>query len=363
MIKICTVVVSFKWAAGFLKANTSTRVTMNLQEWLIVVGVVIILGILIDGLRQMRLSKQDSLKMSRDLGGQIENTPIDDGFNPELPGGGVRVVMPGDDSEAPNDSPVVSEDDSQQSFSDLAVVGSDNSSISSNIEATDPQFTSHSDQDISTESGLSADSKIEPSIGLGLPVSESDADLGDGVDLVGKPRAVKAKAIPKRAKAAKKPSASKPKGEAPVSSAAHEVLVINVDARPGQTFSGAAIKGLLEACGMKHGDMSIFHRHEEGDLLSPIQFSVANAVEPGYFDPDTIETTSTPGLSFFMSVPGPKDYLKAFEFMYETAKCLADNLQGELKDENRSVLTSQTVEHCKQRIREFERKQLCKTRA
>lgn len=336
---------------------------MNLREWLIVVGVVIILGILIDGLRRMRLSKQDSLKMSRDLGGQIENTPIDDGFNPELPGGGVRVVMAGDDSEAPADSSVVTEHDPQQSSSDVAVARSDNSAINPNVAVAGPQFTSHSDQDVSTESGLSADSKIEPSIGLGLPVSDSDADLGDGIDLVGKSRAVKAKAKPKRAKSAKKSAASKAKGEALASSAEHEVLVINVDARPGQTFSGAAIKGLLEACGMKHGDMSIFHRHEEDDLLSPIQFSVANAVEPGYFDPDTIETTSTPGLSFFMSVPGPKDYLKAFEFMYETAKCLADNLQGELKDENRSVLTSQTVEHCKQRIREFERKQLCKTRA
>ncbi|KZZ10796.1 hypothetical protein A3750_20265 [Oleiphilus sp. HI0079] len=112
---------------------------------------------------------------------------------------------------------------------------------------------------------------------------------------------------------------------------------------------------------MQHGDMSIFHRHEE-DLLSPIQFSVANAVEPGYFDPDKLDSLTTPGVSFFMSIPGPKDYLKAFEFMYETAKCFADNLQGELKDENRSVLTSQTIEHSKQRIREFERKQLCKAR-
>ena len=109
--------------------------------------------------------------------------------------------------------------------------------------------------------------------------------------------------------------------------------------------------------------MSIFHRHEEDDLLSPVQFSVANAVEPGYFDPEKMDSLSTPGVSFFMSLPGPKDYMKAFDFMLETAQCFAKNLGGELRDEQRSVMTTQTIEHCRQRIREFERKQLSLSRA
>ncbi|KZZ56079.1 hypothetical protein A3762_11655 [Oleiphilus sp. HI0125] len=280
---------------------------MSLREWLIVVGVVIILGILIDGLRRMRLAKQDSLKMSRDLGGQIDSSPLDDDFNPELPGGGVRVVSAGADS-------VDSELDEQNLLS---------------ISAQD-------DSDL-----------FEPKVSIESDESEIE-----------KPSS----STPKQAKA-KIDATTKPKEETVESDSAidHEVIVINVDAQPGQNFAGADVNKLLVACGMKHGEMSIFHRHEE-DLLSPIQFSVANAVEPGYFDPDKLETLSTPGVSFFMSIPGPKNYLQAFDFMYETAKCFADNLQGELKDEHRSVLTSQTVEHYKQRIREFERKQLCKMR-
>lgn len=276
---------------------------MNLREWLIVVGIVIILGILIDGLRRMRLAKQDSLKMSRDLGGQIENTPIDDDFNPELPGGGVRVVAKGEDS--------------------------------SQLESE------------------AVKEKIEPSLSLDPEPAKSDdvdrmdVDLGLNDEKLESVGSVKTKTYDASAEE--------------VSTSEHEVLVINVDAPAGKAFSGIAIKNLLEACGMKHGDMSIFHRHEE-DELSPIQFSVANAVEPGYFDPDTIEELSTPGVSFFMSVPGPNDYMKAFEFMNETAKCFAENLEGELKDENRSDLTSQTIEHYKQRIVDFERRQLCKAR-
>ena len=291
---------------------------MNLREWLIVAGIVIILGILVDGLRRMRLAKHDSLKMSRDLGGQIENSPLDDDYNPELPSGGARVVATGVDS----------------------------------VEADDasPSFSAISDDELEG---------LEPSLGLDL--NETEEIVADFSSKEAPAASGKTKASKSSSKKKSKKTAEPEKNTVTQDVPEHEVLIINVDARPGEVFSGTAIKKLLEACGMEHGDMSIFHRHEE-DLLSPIQFSVANAVEPGYFDPDNLDSLTTPGVSFFMSIPGPKDYLKAFEFMHETAKCFASNLQGEMKDENRSVLTAQTIEHCKQRIREFERKQLCKAR-
>jgi len=280
---------------------------MDLQSWLIVVGVIIILGILLDGLRRMHLAKKDSLKMSRDLGGQIEKSPLDEDFNPELPGGGVRVLSAGVDT-------------GMHEFDDMPSMSADASEreIPADAESLNPSIS-------------------EPKKPTPEPQSVSDETPHATVE--------------------KDPSV-----ESSAANVEHEVIVINVDAQSGQVFSGAAINQLLIACGMKHGEMSIYHRHEEGDLLSPIQFSVANAVEPGYFEPSEIESLTTPGVSFFMSVPGPKEYLKAFDYMYETAKCFAENLQGDLKDENRSVLTAQTIEHYKQRIRDFERKQLCKAR-
>jgi cell division protein ZipA len=63
-----------------------------------------------------------------------------------------------------------------------------------------------------------------------------------------------------------------------------------------------------------------------------------------------------------MTLPGPKDYSKAFEYMLETAQCFARNLKGELKDENLSVMTAQTIEHSRQRIKEFKRLELSKNR-
>ena len=115
---------------------------------------------------------------------------------------------------------------------------------------------------------------------------------------------------------------------------------------------------ILLACDLRFGDMNIFHRHEQSNGKGPVQFSMANSVEPGYFDLDAIDDFSTPGVCFFMSVPGPEDAIKAFECMVETAQCLVSNLNGEMLDESRSAMTNQTLEHCRQRLRDFERRQL-----
>lgn len=136
-----------------------------------------------------------------------------------------------------------------------------------------------------------------------------------------------------------------------------EVLVINVDARE-QPFAGPILFKLLGACGMEHGEMEIFHRHEQSKGRGAIQFSTANAVAPGTFDPAGSEQFSTPAVTFFMRMSEPADRMNAFECMLATAQCVADNLGGELKDENRSSLRSQTIEHYRQKVREFERKQL-----
>src|SRR5690606_41654746 len=64
---------------------------MSLREWLLLLGAVILIGILLDGYRRMQRAKRDNLEMSRRLGG-LGEADGDLDFNPELPGGGARVV-------------------------------------------------------------------------------------------------------------------------------------------------------------------------------------------------------------------------------------------------------------------------------
>ena len=307
---------------------------MNLRDWLIVVGVVIIIGILLDGYRRMRLAKKDSLKMSLEMVGDIDTSPLDDGFNPELPGGGARVVKAGVDDMSASES--ASSDKLEPHISTVSI--GDEPSVSFNHEA-DNEFTLSAQEQPLTADG---DTRIDGGE-AGVSVKDRQEEPAHN-------------SIKQTANAGSLNQVGSSVDDEQL------VIVLNVHSQEG-SFPGIEIKKLLEACGLDHGDMSIFHRHEEDDLLSPIQFSVANAVEPGYFDPDTLHEIATPGVSFFMSLPGPKDYMKAFDYMLETAQCFARNLKGDLKDQDRSIMTAQTIEHCRQQIKEFERKQLSKVRS
>ena len=62
---------------------------IGMREALIGAGIVLVLAVLIDGLRRMRRERKQGLKMSIGLGGGF---PEDDGYGPELPNGGARVV-------------------------------------------------------------------------------------------------------------------------------------------------------------------------------------------------------------------------------------------------------------------------------
>ena len=65
----------------------------------------------------------------------------------------------------------------------------------------------------------------------------------------------------------------------------------------------------------------------------------------------------TPGVTFFLSLPCSGGALYAFDLMIDTARKLSKALDGELRDETQSIITPQTVEHYRQRVQEFERKQ------
>ncbi|MEM8660652.1 MAG: cell division protein ZipA [Pseudomonadota bacterium] len=140
-----------------------------------------------------------------------------------------------------------------------------------------------------------------------------------------------------------------------------EVFMLNVVARHPGGFRGEDILHILLACDLRFGDMNFFHRHEFEAGRGAIQFSVANMMQPGVFDIDNMSDFKTPGLVFFLTLPGPEDMMKAFDYMLETAQAVARNLGGDVLDESRSVLTKQTLDHCRQQIRDLERRLLART--
>ncbi|MGK0445124.1 MAG: cell division protein ZipA [Bermanella sp.] len=140
--------------------------------------------------------------------------------------------------------------------------------------------------------------------------------------------------------------------------AAQEIFVINILKQDGKGLLGRELHHVFNVCDMRHGEMGIFHRFEKANAQGKIQFSVVNAIEPGTFDLASIDELITPGISLFMSLPGPDKPMEAFDAMAEVALVFARNFNATLHDDTHSDLTPQTLEHYRNRVREFSRKHL-----
>ena len=389
---------------------------MSLREWLIVIGALVILGVVIDGVRRMRRARLDAWEVSQGMGGgDIGHSPVDDDYNPELPTGGARVVNPGNQSSEPvrqpkaPQEPVLEDEPPEHAQEPETVEEPPLSEAPVHPEPADRErpggetspasAVGGNDNGFVDDDGIVGEVRVRSADEAASPVegaSDSDvaglkAERDDWAESQQHAQEESATTFSARAiwqrirdgatgapggeeqgqseqptsaagESAGATAASTGPEERPAAGAnrpeAKEVIVINVHCRgEDERFSGPQLKKLLEACGMEYGDLGIYHRHEEPDTRTPVQFSAANAVSPGTFHPEEMEQLQTPGISFFISLPGPSDSIQAFDFMMETAQTVVRNLGGELKDENRSVMTAQTIEHCRQRIREFERKQ------
>lgn len=263
---------------------------MELRYWLIVIGVIVIVGILFDGWRRMR---GGSGKLKFRLDHSFSNLPDDDS-DPDLLGP-ARVI---DRKREP-----------EFNEADMPTVSASELNRKRNLEPRQGDLALEADEPVPT---------------LLTPV-EDEEDFG---------------------------SAKPAKEQQPV----EEVLVINVIARDGDGFKGPALLQNILESGLRFGEMDIFHRHESMAGNGEVLFSMANGVKPGTFDLDDFELFYTPAVSFFLGLPGPRHPKQAFDLMIAAARKLAHELNGELKDDQRSVMTAQTIEHYRQRISEFERK-------
>ena len=135
------------------------------------------------------------------------------------------------------------------------------------------------------------------------------------------------------------------------------IVTLFVSARSGETFSGTNLIVAAEKAGLTFGDMGIFHRLMPGKPQVGPVFSMANMIKPGNFDMRRIDELRTPGVSFFLTLPGPLPALDAWDAMLPTAQRLAELLDGSVLDEERNALGRQGVAHIRDELRAYDRKQ------
>jgi cell division protein ZipA len=278
---------------------------LTIRDWMVVVGVLLIVAVLLDAWRRIRRDRSAEVKMKLVDNEELSVAPEQDfSMFGELPNGGARVVDRSDILRATGYE--VGTDKSPPTEHDELVAGMTSTAPDGDIE------------DIDWLDGLGSE---------------------DGPSEV-----VNAQPAPSRLVSQEEP----------------EVFMFNVVARSKQGFHGGDILHILLACDLRFGDMGFFHRHELEAGRGAVQFSVTNMMQPGVFDIDNMADMATPGLVFFLTLPGPDDMMQAFDYMLETAKTVARNLDADVLDESRSVVSKQTMEHSRQKIRDLELRLLAK---
>lgn len=296
---------------------------LTIRDWMVIAGVLLIFAVLLDAYRRVRKERNAEVRVNLVKPEKKKaGKEIDLAWLKELPNGGARVIDRGDSEVAPveagdrTDAEAYAKGEQSQSNPDHA--GADQQPRTEEVELV---------------AGMNAGQEPENLDWLNaIDAEDSRSQEAAGGDSPTAPRL--------------------PRQPDP------EVFMLNVVARNPSGFNGGDILHILLACDLRFGDMSFFHRHEHAAGLGAIQFSVANMMKPGVFDLDEMSDMQTPGLVFFLTLPGPEDMMQAYDYMLETAQAVARNLEGDVFDESRSAMTSQTLEHSRQKIRDLERRML-----
>ncbi|MBY0377288.1 MAG: cell division protein ZipA C-terminal FtsZ-binding domain-containing protein, partial [Gammaproteobacteria bacterium] len=125
-----------------------------------------------------------------------------------------------------------------------------------------------------------------------------------------------------------------------------ELMVMYVAAGANGQFMGYELMQSLMAQGLQSGPMNIVHRYdEEGRII----FSVAAATGTGTIDLTNMGDFVTPGLCLFIYPHKTVRPRHAFNEMVDCALQLADELDGQVLDQNREPWT-QTFEQAKREL-------------
>ena len=308
----------------------------DLRQWLLILGPVFIFGVLLHGYLRMRAG-QNNIRMKLDKGflsqpGEQADPNDLNMFKAELPNGGARVINGLDDES--DDVPVLRE--SVELPRSVAAPIDERANERINARADESVHESPIDESI--------EELIEEGFEQPVMAAETLPELPTEVFEEPQVEITVGKAPPARK--------LETPDETPAIEKPEKFVVINVLALD-EPFPGQGLLELLLESDMTFGEMNIFHRlDDEGNS----QFSLANAVEPGTFDVATMDNFSTPGVTLFLRVHELPEPLTVLEELLNVAEAIAREFNGEVRDDTRSVMTPQTIEHCRQSIREFQYK-------
>ncbi len=134
------------------------------------------------------------------------------------------------------------------------------------------------------------------------------------------------------------------------------VISINLMADLNQDFQGVKLVEILASFGYCADKRGIYERFKDSESMQEYWFSLANAFNPGFFDLENMDDFSTPGITFFMVLPGSHNPLEAFQAMLDDSRAISKLLGGELQDSTHSQLSRQSIQYYREQIQTYQRK-------
>lgn len=325
-----------------------------MRDWLALIIIILIIAIFIDGLRRMQAARKQGIRISRNAVKADQVDGAEEYSSSEFPAGKARVASKRDEQVAKELNQTVK----QKFAAGKVTMGAPQripEQVALNLEESVPMLMDSVEFEDEEAPNIANDFEPkEPVIG-----ELDDVLMADVEELQIVAEAEQTETVTSAVEMTPESVdtvTEVDKAEEQEFVEPDEVLIINVMAHKGEKFEGSALLQSLTEIKLKLGDMDIFHRHMDNDGDGPILYSLANMVVPGTFNLAEMEQFKTPGVSLFLGLPIKGDSLEAYEDMVNAARKLAHDLDGELKDENRSVMTNQTIEHGRQRVIEYERK-------
>lgn len=132
------------------------------------------------------------------------------------------------------------------------------------------------------------------------------------------------------------------------SKAPSDIIVLYILPKADEELIGSQINSAAQAMGLSFGEMNIFHYKPGARSV----FSLANMLEPGSFNADTIHDLKTSGLTVFMQISAG-DPLDDLTEMLQRSYQLAGLLGARLCNHKRQVLTEQDAENYRTQVSEF----------
>lgn len=135
-------------------------------------------------------------------------------------------------------------------------------------------------------------------------------------------------------------------------------IPLTIVGRRERRINGAALKSAVDQCQFTLKETGIYY-FEVADAQGYKQnlLGLANIIEPGTFDEETLATVETPGLVLFLHLPAQVEARDAFDVLLKQGRQLAMLLEAELCDDARNVLTNQSIGHLKEKVEAYRFKQ------